>query len=77
MSKWINIEDRLPESHIEVLTWPQRENSYGSEISGYYDASKSCFFVDCEDSYFCYELPIEVTHWMPLPEPPKESEDET
>ena len=84
MSDWISVEDKLPEaqrSHVVVhceggnidITYclSDRENAKN-------------FFLDDSSSYSrklhgkhscCFQLSHEygykVTHWMPLPEPPK------
>lgn len=62
-SKWIPVSERLPEAGDYVLVCDTREDWYGLwEFSGaaWYDASYKPWGID------------EVTHWMPLPEPPKE-----
>ena len=58
---WISVEDRLPESgkYIEFLIFTE----YGVSVS-YWKGS----FWDCE-------YPVKnsiVTHWQPLPSPPKQ-----
>lgn len=69
--KWISVEDRLPTDNSEVLVC--RYNS------------KLCFCtiqIDRYDGYgkwdelnSLYDTNIwSVTHWMPLPQPPKEVE---
>lgn len=68
-SHWISVKDRLP-SIERVLVYSQ----YSGVDAGYYQPSidrwtDSMFFdfvaSDCK-------LFKDVTHWMPLPEPPKE-----
>ena len=61
--KWISVEERLPDEPGEVLACV-----YGRICIAWY--SNRCFetpsgmvFYPCENA---------VTHWMPLPEPPKE-----
>ena len=71
--KWISVEDRLPEDNLNVLVYAigDNENSviamtdythkmYGYNIEGWHSPWQ----------YFFYEY--KITHWMPLPEPPKE-----
>ena len=63
VQEWISVKDRLPEENTEVLIYCKT------------NSGKEVFFVD----KICYfrGLPIwqvwseKVTHWMPLPEPPK------
>ena len=63
MNEWININDKLPEKGRYVLV---------------YDC---CTGVQCGTNYggdiwdFGYGLSRNVTHWKPLPEPPKRSDD--
>lgn len=53
--EWISIADRLPEDSMTVITF----NMMGEVDADYY-AAYSLGFTDKT-----------VTHWMPLPEPPK------
>jgi len=63
--KWISVEDRLPEFSMFVDVWvksTERED-YGRRICD----------VLIERSADHMTHPAEyVSHWMPLPEPPKE-----
>lgn len=59
--EWISVKDRLPEAEERVLVY-----SYEDGINfGYFLGYEDGFFIDCV-------YPNESTHWMPLPEPPKE-----
>lgn len=71
--KWISVEDMLPEDNLNVLVYAigNNENSviamtgythkmYGYNIEGWRSPWQ----------YFFYEY--KITHWMPLPEAPKE-----
>ena len=55
---WISVEDRLPELHIDVLVY-QRGDS-------------DVWFIDTNYRYSggAWSEDYEVSHWMPLPEPP-------
>jgi len=56
--QWISVKDRLPEDASDVLiAWAD-------------GVSEACF---CDDSW-CRDgrMLLWVTHWMPLPQPPKE-----
>ena len=67
MSNWISVKDRLPEEEAGVLVYPPVMScSYNNEY-GFYRFSTS---QDCEVA--CRG----ITHWMPLPEAPKESTDD-
>jgi hypothetical protein len=62
--KWISVEDRLPEYGVEVLLW----NGAGDFFLD--------FVIDCTNDEWEGCSPEQFkryyTHWMPLPEPPKE-----
>ena len=62
MGEWISVKDRLPEKIGEYLVVYEscyvRESSY-IRISLFYEG------------HFNFKFGT-VTHWMPLPEPPKE-----
>ena len=59
--QWISVKDRLPDEYIDVLT-------YGARPS--YDVVYINRLIDKNE--WLYDG---VTHWMPLPEPPKEDEE--
>ena len=61
--RWISVEERLPEEKHAVLVWqPQYLNSYVVTLS--------------EGEWYVFggygTKVFGVTHWKPLPEPPKE-----
>lgn len=59
-AKWISVEERMPENDDDVLVF----SSSGIGL-GYY--SRCGYWVDYVNTNDeC------ITHWMPLPEPPKE-----
>ena len=61
--EWISVKDRLPDKENEVLVFEFRGDVSMAYISGYeWRNFESDFKMD--SSY--------ITHWMPLPEPPKE-----
>ena len=69
MSRWISVEDRLPkESGYYLIV----HNTMMGKIiiSGAIDR---CFYEP--DPNFGWEE-VNVTHWMPLPAPPKENNSE-
>lgn len=72
--KWISVKEKLPPLEQEVLIF-----AYNREIH----VAEFCNFSGCEDWHitsqkyvYCQdELNIKrenVTHWMPLPEPPED-----
>ena len=61
ISEWISVRDRLPEDQVEVLVATRSKNGVRNIDKGY-------LAID----HFIHRGCAEVTHWMPLPEPPKE-----
>ncbi len=59
IQRWIPVTERLPERYHAVIVWT-RYRELGEAI---YDGKH--FRWDCDED--C----ADVTHWMPLPEPPK------
>ena len=56
---WISVEERLPERSENVLTAAKG------------DRVRENFLISAERDEWSYDS-YSVTHWMPLPEPPKE-----
>jgi len=64
---WISVEERLPEKHVEVLicTEDYGKNELGFANTAVWDGSEWIETWNRKES-----IPY-VSHWMPLPEPPK------
>ena len=62
--KWISVEERLPEIGKIVLV------SDGDDIDA--ACRYKAFTIPDEVETFFWDSVIEVTHWMPLPDAPKE-----
>ena len=63
--RWISVEERLPEPDVFVLVGYKR----------YDHVFEGCYLED--EKYWCdreYSYIAPPSHWMPLPEPPKEPE---
>lgn len=62
--RWIPVEERLPDPGQTVTVCDVREEWVG------------CFTYvgggEWTDNYICFST-SDVTHWMPLPEPPKQT----
>jgi len=77
-SKWISVEDRLPEFEKDVLLFDDWKTTDGNEIRqdvrvGYLKEvssykSNSGIVNNCE--WGGMEFAFNITHWQPLPEPP-------
>ena len=68
--RWIPVTERLPEvwcnvKTAELVNYMIYSPYFGVDIGSHHAESKT---------WFCVALPCTVTHWMPLPEPPKEVE---
>lgn len=62
---WISVDDRLPTEKVNCIVY--YKHAY-NDNDGYW-AIDVCFYDGVE---FKVNLAYKVTHWMPLPEPPKE-----
>ena len=64
MAEWISVKDRLPDYREDVLAFsPEFKEYMMGQVFEWEDT------VVCEfDEYIL----TKVTHWMPMPEPPKE-----
>ena len=70
-SRWIPVEERLPESDDNVLVIVNGECKTMTFEEAYMLASYYPGEGWIVEEYEDWENPV-VTHWMPLPEPPKE-----
>jgi len=69
MSKWISVEDRLPDTDINVIFICKRHNEICvGERDKYLENMWLDYLQIDSDGDPMDEY--EVTHWMPLPEPP-------
>ena len=60
VQEWISVEDELPEDQEEVLVSTRSKNGIRNIDKGYMAIDR-----------FIHRGCAEVTHWMPLPKPPK------
>ena len=60
--EWISVNDRLPERYVNVLTCDIHGNIHENWL---YKANPEC-----------WSHGYNITHWMPLPQLPKEDDDE-
>ena len=63
--KWISVEDRLPEVGQKVMVCGLKKGMQVGAFRGLMRAGRNRVWQWKKD------VPLEVTHWMPLPEPPK------
>lgn len=60
MSEWISVEDRLPDYDNQITNYLTIDGEGEIDV---------CYFD--ENVWYGWQ----VTHWMPLPEPPEEGAD--
>ena len=67
VQEWISVEDRLPEEKVNCIVHYKHDycNNDGYWAIGF------CFY---DGEKFRIDLGYKVTHWMPLPNPPKGEE---
>ena len=66
--QWISVEERLPEETCIAI------NKYKDYMIGYIsedEYSNTGYVCEDDDGVICFD----VTHWQPMPEPPKEGEE--
>ena len=63
--QWISVEKRLPEPFVSVLVYMPGERPLPTVHEGYIATDGKWY------AHFFSRDPGEVTHWMPLPEPPE------
>jgi hypothetical protein len=76
VSEWISVEDKLPEcSHkrdsrgVPVLIFPPVvEVGHADQYTAFYGCR-----VSRKPTFYLHGAPVRhrITHWMPLPKPPK------
>ena len=73
VQEWIPVKERLPELNTDVLVCDARYGYFGVwSLEKDECEDKPCW----EDDGGWWKSLGDVTHWMPLPEPPKEGIDE-
>ena len=69
--EWISVEERLPNPTENVLVCKSFKGKPYIDIGYVKDANTCCC---ASDEYIIQPLFHKLTHWMPLPEPPKEGD---
>ena len=62
-TQWISVKDRLPDASADVSLCTRS----GIVGTGYYDKYRKSWVQYYAGGALC----VDVTHWMPMPEPPK------
>ena len=66
VQKWIPVTERLPEGRSFLVT-----DTDGYVGEAYLREGKIYWMCDDYDDFWADVHTVDVTHWMPLPEPPK------
>ena len=64
VQEWVDVKDRLPEEKVNCIV--HYKHAYCNN-DGYW-AIGFCFY---DGEKFQFEQAYKVTHWMPMPQPPK------
>lgn len=63
--QWISCKEQMPEDGISVLICSYRRTVHKAT----YDRDMGYFYIADSDLHY---NELDITHWQPLPEPPKE-----
>lgn len=75
MSKWISVDERLPEEGDIIVSAHFYDNGLMPDAAVCWLLNgKFHFYEDGTCSEENIYLDMVVTHWMPIPEPPKEND---
>ena len=69
MGEWISVKDRLPNKQGHYLVYTEEDGVFSAE---YDPKRKRASWTDDYEGY----CDLDVTHWMPLPTPPKVNHDD-
>lgn len=75
-SEWISVDDRLPENDYGKHWKERKYYLVMTEPSGLmrvakFGSKEHLWWIDSHDTVMTSSNYAKVTHWMPLPEPPK------
>lgn len=78
VNRWISCSDGMPELNTDVLVYATRKDGCGEDvivITQYVDYIWFGHRIECEpywrDPVQYFHSDYEITHWVPLPEPPE------
>lgn len=70
--EWISVKDRLPAERVPVLIAYKGYNTGETHNDGVASVDKNRTWRWWDGDCAKEAIVVEVTHWMPLPEPPKD-----
>lgn len=71
MAEWISVKDRLPECGVSVLIHFKSGLNMAAGFLQDVDEDRTMWCAYTDDGFYA-DCDYEPSHWMPLPEPPKE-----
>lgn len=71
-AQWISVKDRMPKPREDVLVCVYWHEKYQTR-PGWYSDQDGLWYVDISAHW---KWDLNVTHWMPIPEPPKKEIEE-
>ena len=70
--EWISVKDRLPEFNVDVLVYAVgKDDDKVITITSYTNAKYGLGITGWITPWQYFFYNYSITHWMPLPEPPK------
>ena len=76
VNQWISCKDKMPEDNTSVLFVYVNENGIKSVHYGYHRTIKGLGSSWAKPSGGWQYCDDDITHWQPLPEPPKDGDEE-
>lgn len=65
-TKWISVKDRLPKEDEDIIAFCYYHESWQAQVCHFSSNYGGQWYTSVAGQW------VRVTHWMPLPEPPKE-----
>lgn len=72
--RWISVEERMPEVDCNVLVYATGEYDSVVAITSLTNKLHGFNITGWRDPWMCFFHDYAITHWMPLPNSPKEEE---
>jgi hypothetical protein len=72
IDKWISVKDRLPDEDGEYLISMYHRFMIGGIYKKYTGRFVAKYYAEYKEWRIMNDVCTSVTHWMPMPKPPKE-----
>ena len=66
-NEYVNVDDKLPDEGVKVLAWHSRKEKF---FIATYDRELKIWLNDGKP--YSSEFLYSITHWIPMPSPPRE-----